>query len=125
MKLPGIFFFPKYILEVSLLLQQQGVIWVDVESALKLVDSRAELEEAVSDPEAFFKKLLRSGGPAARRMLIAQCQPYVESSLQKKGLQCSDVQPMLESIGSQNELQQAMKDLILVRHPVHALMTKE
>ena len=47
-------------------MQQQGVTWVDVESALKLVDSRAELEEAVSDPEAFFKKLLTSGGPAGR-----------------------------------------------------------
>ena len=49
------------------LLQQQGLTWVDVEPALKLVDSQAELEEAVSDPEAFFKKLLTRGGPAARK----------------------------------------------------------
>ena len=75
-----------------------------------MVDSRAELEEAVSDPEAFFRKLLRSGGPAERTMLIAQCRPHVEPGLPKQGLQWSDVRPVLESVESQDELQQAMND---------------
>ena len=75
-----------------------------------MVDSRAELEEAVSDPEAFFKKLMTSGGPAARRMLIAQCRPHVVPSLPKQGLHLSDAQPVLESVDSQDELQQAMND---------------
>ena len=74
------------------------------------MQSNSEFEEAVSDPEAFFKKLLTSGGPAARRMLIAQCRPHVEPSLPKQGLQWSDVQPVLESVESQDELQQAMND---------------
>ena len=60
-----------------------------------MLDPRAELEEAVSDPEAFFRKLLRSGGPTERRTLIAQCRPHVEPSLQEQGLQWSDVLPML------------------------------
>ena len=109
MKLPGSFL-PKLKPRGELLLQQQDVTWVDIESALKLVDSRAELEEAVSDPESFFKQLLTSGGPASRLILIAQCRPHMEPSLQKQGLQWPDVQPMLESVDSQDDLQQATED---------------
>ena len=43
-------------------------------------------------------------------MLIAQLCPRVEPRLHKQGLQWPDVQPLLESMDSQDELQQALKD---------------
>merc|ERR1719265_528796 len=79
-------------------LQQQGMIWVDVEPALELVASLKQLEEALSNPEAFFKKLLKEGGPVAKRILSAKLRPLVEPRLRQQGLQWSDVQPMLESV---------------------------
>ena len=84
--------------------------WVDIQPALELVDSQAELKRALSDPEAFFKSLLTAGGPAARRMLIAQLRPHAEPSVQQQGLEWSDVLPMLDAVDSQDELQQALKD---------------
>ena len=62
-------------------MRKQSLTWADVEPALELVDTLAELEEASSNPEAFFQKLLKGGGPAARRMLIAQLRPRVEPGL--------------------------------------------
>jgi hypothetical protein len=91
-------------------LQQQSLAWADVQPALELVDSLAELEEASSNPEAFFKKLLKGGGPAARRMLIAQLRPRMEPRLHQEGLEWSDLQPMLESVDTQDELQKALSD---------------
>ena len=43
-------------------------------------------------------------------MLIAQCRHRVMPNLPKQGLQWSHVQPVLESVESQDELQQAMND---------------
>ena len=40
-------------------LQQQGMIWVDAQPALKLVDPLGQLEQALLNSEAFFEKLLR------------------------------------------------------------------
>merc|ERR1719161_1779543 len=91
-------------------LPQQSLTWVDVQPALELVDSLAELKEASSNPEAFFEKLLKGGGPAARRMLIAQLRPRMEPGVHQRGLQWSDVQPMLESVDTQDELRQALDD---------------
>ena len=81
-------------------LQQQGVIWVDVQPALELIASLRQLEEALSNPQVFFKKLLQEGGPVAKRMLIPQLRPCVEPRVLRQGLQWSDVRPMLESIDS-------------------------
>ena len=52
-------------------MQQQGLTWIDVQPALELVDSLAELKKAVSDPPTFFRSLSTAGGPAARRMLCS------------------------------------------------------
>ena len=52
------------------MLQKQGLIWVDVQPAFELVDTRAELEKALLDFEAFFRSLVAAGGSVARRMLI-------------------------------------------------------
>ena len=78
------------------LLQQQGLAWIDVQPALELVDSLAELKKAISDPQAcFFRSLSTVGGPAVRRMLIAQHRPRAKPILQKQGLQWADVLPTL------------------------------
>ena len=82
--------------------------WTDVQPAFELVDSLAELKKASSNPEAFFMDLLKGSGPAARRMLIAKLRPHVEPRLSQKGLQWSDVQPMLASVDSQEELRKAL-----------------
>merc|ERR1711937_582344 len=50
------------------LLQQYCLTWEDLQPALELVDSRAELEDAKSDPQAFFQKLLKQGGPAMEKI---------------------------------------------------------
>ena len=88
--------------------EKLSLTWEDVQPALELVDSLAELKEASSNPKAFFEKLLKGGGPAARRMLIAQLRPRLEPLLSQQGLQWSDVQPMLASVDTQAELQQAL-----------------
>ena len=53
-------------------LQQQGMMWVDVQLALELIASMRQLAEAMSSLEAFFMKLWKAGGPVARRILITK-----------------------------------------------------
>ena len=72
-------------------MRKQSLTWADVEPALELVDTLAELEEASSNPEAFFQKLLKGGGPAAKRMLIAQLRPLLEPQLKQRGLKWSGI----------------------------------
>ena len=84
--------------------------WVDVQPVFEFVDTLAELQEALSNPEAFFTKLLKGSGPAARKMLIAQLRPLVEPMLSQQGLLWSDVQPMFASVDSQEKLQQALSN---------------
>ena len=68
-------------------LQERSLTWADIQPALESVDSLAELKAASSNPKAFFEKLLKGGGPAARRMLIAQLRPRLEPLLSQQGLQ--------------------------------------
>jgi hypothetical protein len=91
-------------------LHRQSLTWADVQPAFELVDSMAELEEALGDPEAFFENLMNSGGPVAIKMLIAKLRPQVEPQIHRKGLQWADVQPLLESVDSKEKLQQALND---------------
>ena len=91
-------------------LEQQSLTWVDVQPAFEFVDTLAELQEALSNPEAFFTKLLKGCGAAARKMLLAQLRPLVEPMLSQQGLLWSDVQPMFASVDSQEKLQQALSN---------------
>ena len=69
-------------------LQKQGLQWPDVQPMRESVDSQDDLQQAMDDPDSFLKQVLAgAGGDVARRMLIAQCQPHVVSSLPKQGLQ--------------------------------------
>ena len=65
-------------------LQGLGLTWEDVQPVFEMVDSRAELEEAKSNPKEFFKKLLKQGGPAIEKIklkIAAHFAPLIKGSI--------------------------------------------
>ena len=61
----------------------KGLTWEDILPVLEQVDTVEELREALADPEAFFEKLSKAGGPVAKKLLIAKVRPVAEPRLEK------------------------------------------
>ena len=90
------------------LVQQAGLQWSDVEPMLQKVDSPEELQEALKNPEAFFKKFLaEAGGMIAVKLLLPKLKCEFEPLLQQTGLTWEDVQPAFELVDSRAELEEA------------------
>merc|ERR1719359_1218629 len=79
---------PKLKREFEPLLQQTGLTWEDVQPAFELVDSRAELEEATSNPQEFFKKLLKQDAPVVKKIQqkMKEAQAQAEDMLEDAGV---------------------------------------
>ena len=59
-----------------------------------------ELQAALQDPMAFFERLAKSMGPAAKKIALAKLRPRLEPLLEKLGLEWADVVPALEEVRS-------------------------
>lgn len=69
-----------------------------------MVDTVAEIQEAVADPETFLQELAKSAGPAAKRFAIAKLRPKLEPRIHEQGLEWTDVVSALEMVDEPNEL---------------------
>jgi predicted protein tyrosine phosphatase len=89
---------------------EKGLEWADVVPVLETIDSVEELRAAADDPEAFLEGVLRSSGPAAKKLAIMHLKPRLDPYLRARGLEWADVVPVLETIDSVEELRAAADD---------------
>jgi hypothetical protein len=88
----------------------EGVRWTQVHnnlSKLTTEELRAGLSEPIPLVEAVLKDLLRTFG---KQILIAKLKPLLEETLHKNNLEWEDIQPILETIDSVDELKAAASD---------------
>ena len=71
--------------------KKMGLLWTDVIALLELVDTTAELQEAMEGPEAFLEKMAGALGPAAHRLILAKLRPVMETFLHPQQLTWQDV----------------------------------
>merc|ERR1719163_2654110 len=64
----------------------------------------------MSDPVGFFERVIALAGPAAKKLVIAKLRPMLEPHVTKRGLAWEDVLPILDTVDTAEELQQAMSD---------------
>ena len=102
---------------IQLHLRKQGLEWADVVPVLETIDSIEELQAAVNDPEAFLDRVLRSSGPAAKKLAIMHLKPRLDPYLRARGLEWEDVVPVMGTIDSVEELRAAAADPVaLLEH---------
>ena len=63
--------------------------------------------EAMSDPVGFFERVIASAGPAAKKLAMAKLRPVLEPHVKKQGLAWADVLPILDTVDTAKELQEA------------------
>lgn len=85
-------------------LEQLQLRWEDVEPALQLVDTAAELQQALAAPGAFLRGLASASSPAAKRFAVATLKPKLTPLLDTRGVSWEDVVPALELIDTVDEL---------------------
>jgi hypothetical protein len=82
--------------------------WENLVPVLELVDSIAELEAAIHDPETLLRALTSASGPYAKALWIIKLRPVLLPMLTKRGLDWEDVRLSMEMISTVEELQEAM-----------------
>ena len=63
-----------------------------------------------SNPSQFVQELATASTPVARKWALAKARPRIEPELKKQGLAWEDVLPILETIDTVEEIQQAIDD---------------
>jgi hypothetical protein len=96
--------------KIEPVIKTKGLTWEEVLPALDLIDSVAQLEAAISDPDAFLDTLASIGGGVAMRLLIAKMRPKIEPVIKSKGLTWEDVLPALDLINTAEEVIEGAKD---------------
>eukprot|EP01045_Picozoa_sp_COSAG04_P011113 COSAG04_NODE_707_length_10916_cov_5.167052_2_plen_767_part_00 len=90
---------------------KRNLQWADVLPALELIDTIAELEAAVDDPDAFVASLLSAVGPVGKRVALAKLRPLLEPKLIKQhSLVWEDALAAIELVDSVEEIQAAVDD---------------
>merc|ERR1719253_5107 len=87
-------------------LKKRGFEWADIAPLLEQVDTVEEVEQAIEDPEAFFKGLMNSSIPLAVKLM----RPKLEPRLKKRGFEWADIAPLLEQVDTVEEVEQAIED---------------
>ena len=86
--------------------EARGLPWEVVEPPIDELDTLQELQQALSDGEAFLDKVLETAVPTLVAMLKAKLQPYCE----KMGLPWEVVEPPIDELDTAQELQAAIAD---------------
>ena len=89
-------------------LQRRGLSWAEARPAFDLVNDIEELQNALTEPEQFLKRLLAVAGPVARKLLLYKLRPVIEPVLKKHGLDWSDAVPIFELLDTIEELHAAL-----------------
>ena len=92
-------------------LKKQHLDWSDVKPALEMIDTKEQVEGALKNPETFLADLLKQGEGAARKLVIAKIRPKMQPYLLEHELEWNDIQPVLDTIDTLQELEQAFKDV--------------
>ena len=66
-------------------LNDQGLVWSDVQPVLEELDSIAEIEAAAADPNTFFASIATKASPAAKKWAVVNLKPRMESYLATQG----------------------------------------
>jgi hypothetical protein len=77
---------------------------------LEELGSIEEVEDAIADPVLFLRKLVEESAPAAKKLAIMHLKPKLKPYLKKQALEWADVVPMLEELGSIDEVEGAIAD---------------
>ena len=92
------------------LLEQRGLPWAAAVPLLQQIASLDALREALVDPDAFVRRLVASGGPAARAFLLHQLRPRLEPLLERRGVVWEDALAVLALVDTLDELRGALED---------------
>ena len=79
-------------------LQKLGLEWADFEPVFELIDTVAEIQAAIADPEAFLVSLGDAMGPAAMRFAIAKLRPVLTPHLKRMGLSWERALPVMQRL---------------------------
>eukprot|EP01047_Picozoa_sp_COSAG01_P030398 COSAG01_NODE_2119_length_8380_cov_44.533510_1_plen_1073_part_10 len=92
-------------------LLSRNLTWDDVKPAIDLIDTVAELRQAVRFPEQFLRNLERSVSAAAKHYVILQLRAKLEPELSRTcGMTWQDVLPALQLVDTVSELRAAIDD---------------
>ena len=71
----------------------------------------------MGDPAQFFARLVSSAGPAAKKLAMAKLRPVLEPHVKRQGLAWEDVLPILDTVDTAKELQEARLGGLFVPAP--------
>eukprot|EP01047_Picozoa_sp_COSAG01_P025821 COSAG01_NODE_1644_length_9640_cov_6.926213_2_plen_2326_part_00 len=92
-------------------LLSRNLTWYDVKPAIDLIDTVAELRQAVKHPELFLQTLERSVSAAAKHYVIVQLRAKLEPELHRTcGITWQDALPALQLVDTVSELRAAIGD---------------
>jgi hypothetical protein len=91
-------------------LTQQGMTWAEFEPMLRKVDTFDELVKAIQQPKAFTESLVNDSGELSHKFLVGKLKTMWIDALNQAGLPWADVQKVLESLESIDELKQMIQN---------------